>query len=88
MDFSKDYVIDYNKIFIKNDRILKKRKIKKNYNQIKIHVEIVSEYDKEKEYYFILIKKEIENFIKGNIYIISLDLLEEVNHNLCLELLK
>ena len=67
---------------------LKKRKIKKNYNQIKIPVEIVSEYDKEKEYYFILIKKEIENFIKGNIYIISLDLLEEVNHNLWSELLK
>ena len=66
---------------------LKKRKIKKNYNQIKIPVEIVSEYDKEKEYYFILIKKEIENFINGNIYIISLDLLEEINHNLWLELL-
>ena len=29
LDFSKDYVIDYNKIFIKNDRILKKRKINK-----------------------------------------------------------
>ena len=61
---------------------LKKGKLTKNYNQIKILVEIVSEYDKEKEYYFILIKKEIENFIKGNIYIISLDLLEEINHNL------
>ena len=58
---------------------LKKGKLTKNYNQIKILVEIVSEYDKEKEYYFILIKKEIENFIEGNIYIISLDLLEEIN---------
>ena len=29
LDYSKDYVIDYNKIFIKNDRILKKRKINK-----------------------------------------------------------
>ena len=28
LDFSKDYVIDYNKIFIKNDRIHKKGKIK------------------------------------------------------------
>ena len=61
---------------------LKKGKLTKNYNQIKILVEIVSEYDKEKEYYFILIKKEIENFIKGNTYIISLDLLKEINHNL------
>ena len=25
LDYSKDYVIDYNKIFIKNDRILKKK---------------------------------------------------------------
>ena len=52
-----------------------------------MHVEIVIEYDKEKKYYFILIKKEIENFIKGYTYIISLELLEEINHNLWLELL-
>ena len=45
MDFNKDYVIDYKKYFIKNNRILKKGKFKNKIKQIKIPVKIVSEYN-------------------------------------------
>ena len=78
----------HNKIYINDDRILKKRgKLKKPKKQIKIPIEIISEYNIENSEYLIEIKKEYNNFKEGSTFIISLDLLEEVNNDLWRELL-
>ena len=89
LDPNKSYVIDYNKIYINNDRILKKKgKLKKQKKQIKIPIAIISEYNSENSEFFIEIKKEYNNLKEGKSFIVSLDLLEEVNNDLWLELLK
>ena len=88
IDSNKSYVIDYNKIYINNDRILKKKgKLKKPKKQIKIPIEIICEYNRENSEYFIEIKKEYNNLKEGKTFIVSLDILEEVNPDLWNELL-
>jgi len=89
IDFSKNYVIDYNKVYIHKDKILRKKgKIKKPKKLIKIPIEIISEYDEDYTEFIIILRKSHEDFEENKSYIISIENIEEVDFNLWNELLK
>ena len=89
IDSNKSYVIDFNKVYINKDKILKKKgKYKKSKHLRKIPVKIICEYNKELSEYIIEIMKSCDNINKGESYIICMDTLEEVDNNLWDEYLK
>ena len=88
IDFGKNYVIDYNTVYIYKDKIIRKKgKIKKPKKLIKLPIEIISEYDKDFTEFIIINKKAYNNFERNKTYITSVTNLEEVNQNLWNELL-
>ena len=88
IDFGKNYVNDYNNVYVyKNKIIRKKGKIKKPKKLIKLPIEIISEYDKDFTEFIIINKKDYNNFESNKTYITSIENLEEVNPNLWRELL-
>ena len=89
IDFTKKYVIDYNKLYINKDKILRKKgKFKKPKKIIKLPIEIISEYDEDFIEFIIVIKKAFKEFEDNKSYIISIENIEEVEENLWNELLK
>ena len=89
IDYSKCYVIDYNKVYINKDKIQKKiGKYKKPKKLIKLPIEIISEYDEDFTEFIIIIRKSYNSFKENKSYITSIENLEEVNQNLWDELLK
>ena len=89
IDFTKKYVIDYNKLYINKDKILRKKgKFKKPKKIIKLPIEIISEYDEDFIEFIIVIKKAFKEFEDNKSYIISTENIEEVEENLWNELLK
>ena len=89
IDFTKKYVIDYNKLYINKDKILRKKgKFKKPKKIIKLPIEIISEYDEDFIEFIIVIKKAFKEFEDNKSYIISAENIEEVEENLWNELLK
>ena len=79
IDIEKKYVFDYNKVYEKNGKIYKKlgKISKKKFCKIPVKVicEIVEGQD-----YIIEVSKTVNNFVLGNTYLISIDLLEEVTN--------
>ena len=89
IDFTKKYVIDYNKLYINKDKILRKKgKFKKPKKIIKLPIEIISEYDEDFIELIIIVKKTFKEFEDNKSYIISTENIEEVEGNLWNELLK
>ena len=89
IDYNKGYVFDYNKVYINNNQILKKKgRIKKKAKQTKIPIKIISEYSNELSEFVIEIEKGYGIFKRGDSFIISIDLLEEIDIKLWDEFLK
>lgn len=88
VEYNNFYVIDFNKIYINENKILKKKSKIKKYNVlIKIPIIVLSEYNEDNTEYIIKIKKDYRNLKEGSIYIISIDNLEEVDDKLWEELI-
>ena len=87
IDYSKKYVFDSSKVFIKNNKLVKNNKSKKKKNPKKknlkkVPVEIISDIDAEKQEYLILIKKDVDIYYINDCYKITIDLLKEVDEKL------
>ena len=78
---NKNYVFDYNKVYKSSGKIYKKKGKYNKKNICKIPVIALCEVN-EGEEYVIEIQKTFKNFKKGDSYVISIELLEEVNNNL------
>ena len=78
---NKNYVFDYNKVYKSSGKIYKKKCKYNKKNICKIPVIVLCEVN-EGEEYVIEIQKAFKNFKKGDSYVISIELLEEVNNNL------
>ena len=89
IDISNFFVIDGESTKVNKNRIVKKENNKKKKKKIicKIPIRIINEFDNVKGDYIIEIMKNVSIFKIGDTYIISKDLLEQVNEKLCLNIL-
>ena len=90
IDIKDFFVIDSANIIIRKNKLVKKEsknKIKNKKHVCKISIKIINELNDLKGEYFIEIMKTLSNFKEGEIYIISKELLEQVNEQLWFNIL-